>query len=290
MKRILVIGEHSYIGTSFRDYMAEHEPDALVKLAGSRNGEWEKEDFKLYDAVLHAAAVVHKKERPEMKKLYYEVNAKLPYEAAKKAKKNGTRQFLFLSTMAVYGEGRETIGKDTPVCPATMYAKSKRRAEQALEKLSDGTFRVTVFRPPMVYGPKCPGNYKKLSKLAAYLPVFPKADNERSMIYIDNLCECIRQEILDSEKGDLSGRSYRIRCPQNAEYVNTSELVKEIRAAHGKRTCLLPFFHRTLQAFSGKIGILKKIFGNCHYEKEESIRTYQKTGFRKSIRQTEGIR
>ena len=120
MKRILVIGEHSYIGTSFRDYMAEHEPDALVKLAGSRNGEWEKEDFKLYDAVLHAAAVVHKKERPEMKKLYYEVNAKLPYEAAKKAKKNGTRQFLFLSTMAVYGEGRETIGKDTPVCPATM--------------------------------------------------------------------------------------------------------------------------------------------------------------------------
>lgn len=283
MKRILVIGEHSYIGTSFRDYAAVREPGWKVAFAGARNDEWKKVDFQAYDAILHAAAVVHKKEEPAMKELYHEVNARLPYDVAKKAKKSGVRKFLFLSTMAVYGEGKDKIEKDAPVHPETMYAKSKQKAERALKKLSDESFCVSIFRPPMVYGPGCPGNYRKLSKLAAHLPVFPKTDNKRSMIYIDNLCECLLQELI------YSGESCRILCPQNEEYVNTSELVQEIRKAHGKGTVLIPFPQKYIQACAEKNHMLQKVFGNCRYNKEEGVRNYQRADFRESVRKTEGV-
>ena len=283
MKRILVIGEHSYIGKAFREYMKKHMPEVEVTLTGAKNGEWEKIDMQQYDAALHAAAVVHQKEKPQMKKLYHEVNAVLPYSVAKKAKKCGVGHFVFLSTMAVYGEDVAMIGKDAPIRPVTMYAKSKWKAERGLRKLADDDFRVTILRPPMVFGPGCPGNYPRLSGLAVRLSVFPKVRNKRSMIYIENLCECIRQELTCAQRNE----NCRTVCPQDAEYVNTTELVKEIRRAHGKRTWEIPFLEKPILWAANKNGTLKKVFGNCCYDKDEENKKFQTAGFCEAVRRTE---
>ena len=130
-----------------------------------------KIDFSQYDVIFHVAAVVHMKEKPEMESLYLKVNRDLPIEVAIKAKNQGIKQFIFMSTMAVYGEDGKldeeiVIGLNTASNPNTYYGKSKLLAEIELNKLNDDKFKVVTLRPPMVYGPNCTGNYARLQKFA----------------------------------------------------------------------------------------------------------------------------
>lgn len=280
-QNILVIGEHSYIGNSFRDYLKEKEPKVQVTLAGARNRAWENMDFQAYDAILHAAAIVHTKETPDMQALYHEVNTVFPVRLAKRAKAEGVKTFLFLSTMSVYGKQPSPIGLDTPEDPITLYGKSKLEAEKKLLALADEDFQVGILRPPMVYGPACPGNYPRLAKLARKLFIFPRVKNQRSMIYIENLCECIRGMLADDTE------TYRIVCPQNAEYVDTTELVKQIRRAHGKGTLVVPFPGRLLRLCAAKNGTAEKVFGDCYYQKSGREREYQAADFTASVFRTE---
>lgn len=281
MKHILVIGENSYIGKSFKQYMHLYE-DAEVQLVGARDNAWKAVDFRGYDAVVHVAAIVHKRESPDMEKLYQEINTEFPIEVAKRAKESGVRKFVFLSTMAVYGKLSSPIKADAELTPVTMYGKTKLLAEKELLKLTDHRFGVVVLRPPMVYGKGCPGNYARLEKLGLLLPFFPKVDNKRSMIYVENLCECIRQSC------EVSREPYTIRCPQNQEYVNTTELVTEIRKAVGKKTLLIPFGQAIIQFMAKKVGTLEKMFGDYYYEKNEKDKEYQVVDFKTSIQRTEG--
>ena len=126
--------------------------------------------------------------------------------------------------MAVYGLigkiGCETIiSKKTKPVPASNYGKSKFEAEKMLEELQSASFNVSILRIPMIYGPKCPGNYSSLSKLARRLPVFPKIDNRRSMIFVDHLSDVVAYII---EK-KLSG----VFFVKNPEDVNTLQIVSE---------------------------------------------------------------
>lgn len=282
MKRTLVIGEHSYIGQSFRDYIQHTAADMQVDLIGARDDAWKQAELGRYDAILHLAAIVHTKEQPSMRREYREVNTVFPVRLAALAKKAGVSHFLFLSTMAVYGAQPSPIGPDTPLAPVSMYARSKWEAERRLQKLSGDGFCVSVFRPPMVYGPGCPGNYGRLARLAGHLPCFPQVENKRSMIYIENLCACIQEEIEQPKE------AFRILCPQNAAYVNTTKLVQAIRRAHGKRTWILPFGQTPIRIAAAKNETLQKVFGDCYYAKEKQKNTYQEVGFWESIQRTEG--
>lgn len=285
MKRVLLIGEHSYIALSFQKYIKKYQKELEVCLVGARNEEWKKVDFSQYDAVVHTAAIVHKKEQPDMRELYQKVNIVFPVELAKKAKKEGVSHFLFFSTMAVYGEQLSPIFQNQSPNPVTLYGKSKLEAEKRLKRLADENFHVTIFRPPIVYGMDCPGNYQRLSKLAKQIPFFPKTKSLHSMIYIENLCDCIWQEINQSVKEE-----FHIVCPQNAQYINTSDLVRQIRSVNGKHTWLLPFPQKLLQTGCKISGTFQKVFGNCYYEKKEGDREYQVVDFEESIRRSEGIK
>lgn len=281
MKHILVIGENSYIGKSFEQYMHSYE-NIKVELVGARDNTWKNVDFSGYDVIVHVAAIVHKKESADMEKLYQEVNTDFPIEVAKKAKESGVRKFVFLSTMAVYGKLSSPIKEDADLAPVTMYGKTKLLAEKELLKLTDHRFGVVIIRPPMVYGKGCPGNYARLEKLGMLLPFFPKVDNKRSMIYVENLCECIRQSC------EVSRDPYIILCPQNQEYVNTTELVIEIRKVVGKKTLLIPFGQTIIKSMAKKVGTLEKMFGDYYYEKNEKDKQYQVVDFKTSIWRTEG--
>lgn len=289
MKKILITGANSYIGTSFEKYMAQWPEKYRVDTVDMIDGTWREKDFSGYDCVYHVAGIAHSdngKISPERAKLYYAVNTDLTVETAKKAKADGVGQFIFMSSAIVYGESApigksKMITKDTPVSPANSYGDSKVQAENGILPLSDDSFKVVILRPPMIYGPGSKGNYPVLSKLAQKLPMFPKVDNQRSMLYIDNLMEFVRLMVENEEKG--------IFWPQNAEYSNTTELVKMIAKVHGKKILIVPGFTWALKLLSHVTGLVNKAFGSLSYEKNisEYKADYCKVGFECSILETE---
>lgn len=297
MRKILITGAGSFIGTSFENYIKSHEKHAeyeisvMDTLTGKLVG-GESEDiwnFDGYDVVFHVAGIAHAdvgKVTEEGKELYRRVNTELAIETAKKAKAAGVKQFIFMSSAIVYGAsspiGKEKIiTKDTKPEPENFYGESKLNAETGLLELSADDFKVVILRPPMIYGPGCKGNYNSLRKFALKLPVFPKVDNERSMLYIDNLCEFVRLMIDNEESG--------IFHPANAENSNTSEMVKMIAEAHGKKKALMGGLTWLLKLMSHFTGLVNKAFGNLTYSSEltEYKENYRVYSLAESITATE---
>ena len=254
MKRILVTGAGSYIGQSLIKYLNQWPKQYKVNGVTTHDGEWKETDFSQYDVVCHTAGIAHRKETKENAHLYYEINRDLAVEIAKKAKEQGVKQFIFLSSISVYGLDTGVINEETPLNPCTHYGKSKLEAEQKLQQLANETFNITILRPPMVYGKNCKGNFQKLVRLVEILPIFPRCNNRRSMIYIDNLSEFVRV-CIDKE---LSG----VFFPQNKEYVCTDELVLMIARQKNKPmiiSSVLGVVVKMLQPFSSH---LRKAFGS----------------------------
>lgn len=183
MKKILITGSGSYIGTSFENWLQQYGDKYTVDTVATMGGEWKDKDFSGYDTVFHVAGIAHIKETKKNAHLFYEVNRDLSYEVAKKAKAQGVRQFIYLSSMSVFGMDTGVISKDTIANPKTHYGKSKLEGEGFIAPLSGTAFKVAIIRPPMVYGKGCKGNFATLSKLARRTPLFPLIENKRSMIY-----------------------------------------------------------------------------------------------------------
>jgi UDP-glucose 4-epimerase len=231
---------------------------------------WKEVSFAGYDAVLHVAGLVHQpktKNDPAEAERYDRINHLLAVETAGKAKAEGVKQFLFMSSASVYGLNAPVgkvvmITKDTPLNPTDNYGISKKNAEESLSRLRGDSFRLAVLRPPMIYGKGCRGNYQTMAKLARKLPFFPWVDNQRSMLYMENLAECIRLLIDDCADG--------IFCPQNNEYVNTSDMVSLIAHANGKGILMIRGFGWALKLLRPVTGMVDKAFGSLCYDRELS--------------------
>ena len=269
MKRILITGANSYIGTSFEKYIkANYSNDFSVDTVDMIDGSWREKSFAEYDVVYHVAGIAHSDSgriSTEKEKLYRSVNTDLTIETAKKAKSDGVKQFIFMSSAIVYGESapigkKKIITRGTPVSPANCYGDSKIQAEKGVLHLLDDSFKVVILRPPMIYGKGSKGNFPILEKLANKMVVFPKIENERSMLYIGNLVEFVRLMVVNEEKG--------IFWPCNKEYSNTSELVKSLASSKGKHLHLIPGFGWVLKLMSHFTEYVNKAFGNMCYEKD----------------------
>ncbi len=264
MKKILITGANSYIGTSFEKWVQQWPDSYSVDTVDMIDGTWKEKDFSKYDVVFHVAGIAHVSKDPKMEKLYYKINTDLTIETAKKAKSEGVKQFIFMSSIIVYGDSsyinqKRVIDRDTVPMPSNFYGNSKLQAEKGINQLNDGKFKVVVLRPPMIYGKDSKGNYPRLAKMAQKLPIFPDVDNERSMLHIDNLCEFIKLMVDNEEEG--------LFFPQNKEYVRTSELVHLIAEVHGKKIVLTKLFNPLLRILGIKLGIVNKVFGNLVYDK-----------------------
>ena len=289
MKKILITGANSYIGTSFERYMQQYVDEYQVDTIDMIDGSWREKSFSRYDIVYHVAGIAHSdngKISKEKEKLYYSVNTDLTIEVAKKAKADGIKQFIFMSSAIVYGSSaplgkKKIITKDTPVSPANCYGDSKVQAENGILPLIDDAFKVVILRPPMIYGKGSKGNYSTLVKFAKKMPLFPYVKNQRSMLYIENLMEFVRLMIENEESG--------IFFPQNVEYSNTSEMVKMIGAVHGKKVCLVKGFTWVLKILSKFTGLINKAFGSLTYEQNISVykQEYRKFSLLESVEATE---
>ena len=288
MKKVLITGANSYIGTSFENYVMQCR-DYQIDTVDMIDSTWRDKSFSEYNSVFHVAGIAHSdtgRVSEERKQFYYQINTDLTIETAKKAKADGVGQFIFMSSAIVYGDSApigklKRITRDTPVAPANFYGDSKVQAENGLLKLADESFHVVILRPPMIYGKGSKGNYPQLSKFAQKLPFFPNIENERSMLYIGNLTEFVKLMIDNNESG--------IFYPQNAEYVVTSEMVNAIAQAHGKKIRLVKGTTVPLKAMSHVTGLVNKAFGNLSYDMSmsEYKENYRKFSFEESIRQTE---
>ena len=283
MKRILITGKNSYIGTSFEKWLAKYPDEYTIDSISLRDGSWKDNDFSKYDVIFHVAGIAHVSTDPKMEELYYKVNRDLTIEIAKKAKTDGVKQFIFMSSIIVYGDSsssKRVIDIDTVPTPSNFYGDSKLQAEEGIKHLETDSFKIVILRPPMIYGKGSKGNYPRLANLAKKTPIFPDIDNERSMLHIDNLCEFLKAMIDHEESG--------IFFPQNKDYVKTSEMVRLISEVHGKKIWMTKLFNPILKLMFG-IGIVKKVFGNLVYEKSMSNykENYRIRDFRESIIATE---
>ncbi len=314
MKRILIAGANSYIGTSLERYLLEYNASQgreryRVDTISQRDSQWEDYDFRGYDAVFQASGIAHVDTgavKQEQQALYYRVNCDLAAATARKARAAGVGLFIYPSSIIVYGDSApygksRMITRQTPVGNSHFYGHSKIRAEEELRRLESEPLseekrhgpegealvgmQVAILRLPMVYGRGSRGNYPLLAKLADRLPFFPNVRNQRSMIYIENLCEFLRQCIEEGRGG--------LYFPQNPAYTSTSQMVREIAAAHGKKLLLLKVLNPLVALASrmpGRVGVLaNKAFGSLTYDREMSgdMEAYCLYSLEESIRRTE---
>lgn len=268
MKRVLITGAGSYIGTSVEDWLNRTPGEFTVDTVSTMNEEWKTADFSAYDVVFHVAGFVHVDAKPSMEPLYRRINTDLAIDVAKWAKEHHVKQFIFMSSTIVYRESKSLkptrITKDTVPTPNGFYGDSKLQAEIGLHGLEDECFKVVILRPPMIYGPGCKGNFKRLANLSVVTPVFPAYHNKRSMLYIDNLCEFVKQAIIR----ELNGTWF----PQNREYADTVEIVSTLAKRNGHRLHVWKWLNFFVRIGSPFVNAVNKMFAD--YTIDESMSEY----------------
>lgn len=260
MKKILITGKGSFIGENAKKWL--ERKGHIVEELEMQNENWKEFDFSKYDSIIHVAGIAHVSADPKMEELYLKVNRDLAIQTAEKAKKEGVKQFIFMSSMIIYGKdgkiGEEkNISEETKPNPIDCYGRSKLEADLGIQELNDNEFKTVIIRTPMVYGPGCKGNFPKLKKIAKISPIFPDIKNERSMIYIDNLCEFF-SKIIELQ---CSGVFY----PQNREYLSTKHIIEILAETQKKKIHFTKAFNWIIKLLSKKVNYINKVFGNKTY-------------------------
>ena len=266
MKKVLITGANSYVGTNIEKWLQKEPENFQVDTADTFDNKWKEFDFSKYDVVFHVAGIAHVDPKPEMAPLYYKVNRDLTIEIAKHAKEKGIKQFVFMSSGIVYHASKSltanVITPETKPNPNDFYGDSKLQAEKGLEELMSPTFKIAILRPPMIYGPNCKGNFLRLGWLATKVPAFPAWHNQRSMLYIDNLAEFIKQLILREKEGYF--------YPQNKECSDTVEIVRYFAKKYHHKIWISKVFNPFVVIGSRFLPQVPKMFADSYYEPKMS--------------------
>ena len=265
---ILATGENGKVVQAFCNYVKENYNDIKVECLSLRGDGWKSKNLSEYDCVYHCVGLV--KGEPEQ---LFEINRDLTKEFAEKAKNDGVKKFIYLSSMAVYGLSANVSNKPITAGSSTIslnssvnkYGASKLAGEMALLELSDDNFKVRIIRAPSIYGRNTEryfDGYFKFMKLGIFIDGFKSW--KRSIIYIDNLSEfilCVCKE--DAEE------SIKYYFPQNKEMLSVSEIVKEIAEAKSRKVWFvkLPGFVEKVLSKQATIGA---VFAPIMYEYEIS--------------------
>lgn len=250
--KILLTGATGFIGSYFRNHNRSYE----ILPFSFQHDNISISEFSKYDAILHLAALVHQMKTANLAE-YEAINLQKTLKLAAKAKSDGVKHFIFMSTVKVYGEESNTVYSETTPChPQDDYGKSKLHAEQQLQKLSDEDFIVSIIRTPIVYGVGVKGNIKNLIELINKVSILPFGNtrNRRSMVYVGNLCALINSALEHQTSGIF------LACDD--ESISTTEFIQRIAVSLGKNFYLIhiPLFETTLKLL--KPSLHKRLFGN----------------------------
>jgi len=193
--------------------------------------------LKNTNVVVHLAARAHclaeAGSTHEIEARYYSANTLTTEILAEAAKLEGVNRLVLMSSIGV--NGNRTNGKafsvnDVPD-PIDPYAKSKWLAEKVLAKVLEGSKTdYVILRPPLIYGPNCPGNFDRLLNLTYKAPLLPLGGvcSPRTFIGIDNLVDAI---VVASEAKNISGRTFLI---SDASNLNVGTILKLISKGFGR--------------------------------------------------------
>lgn len=181
MKKILILGKNSYLGKSLYTWLKQYNGQYQVKIVSTRNQEWKKEDFSLYDIVVDFAGVAHINHiKKNMKELFYSVNRDLTIELGQYAKDNNVKYFIYFSSMNVYGDYCGNITDRNAVHPTSFYGDSKLKGDEGVRRLEDERFAVACIRPPFVYGKGSSSNYKTINRIVRKVADFSRLETRRA--------------------------------------------------------------------------------------------------------------
>lgn len=276
---ILIFGAGSYIGEHYREALEARGHN--LKMVDAIKVKPADIDFSDIDSVINVAGIAHVKITPDMEDLFYQVNTNLAIDLCREARAHGVKQYIYMSSMNVYGDTSKCIHCREQENPKNFYGMSKLLADQGIHKMESATFKVASVRPPVVYGKGCKGNFVLLMKLSNFFFIFPSFKNTKSMIYIDNLSNFICELVENGDGGYFH--------PQNASYTSISEIVRDIRSAMGKSTLIIPGFGwvvKLAMKFSHKV---ERAFADDYYDMKFSKygdNSYCSVGFSESIKKT----
>ncbi|MFY0643028.1 MAG: NAD-dependent epimerase/dehydratase family protein [Bacteroidia bacterium] len=263
---ILVTGSSGFIGSRWLQLMHEKYKLSTVSLRKTAIQDVQLEGV---DTILHLAGLAHQMEAVNPSK-YFEINTDLTLALAKKAKAQGVKHFVYISTTKVYGDGEDQVfyNEKSKCIPTDHYGESKLKAENKLKKLRSDSFLVSIVRPPLVYGPGVKGNlllFMKLAKTPYPLP-FKGISNNRAMVYVDNLIAMI-SKIIDSRKEGIFTLTDQHR-------ISTEELIAEIREQMGRSPKLFKLPGILVLPIKWlKPHIYFRLFGSFNVDCSESLKT-----------------
>ena len=227
--------------------------------------------LKNIDVVIHSAARAHimKDESCDPYTEYRNVNTLGTLSLARQAASAGVKRLIFISSIKVNGEST-SIGQpffyDDEPSPEDPYGQSKAEAERGLLELAQETgMEVVIIRPPLVYGPGVKANFATMINFAIKNLPLPLGaiKNKRSLVSIENLVDLI-VTCIDHPKA--AGNIFLVSDDLD---VSTTELLKELTRAAGKKPHLIPIpmaLVRGLAILLGKRAVADRLCGNLQLD------------------------
>lgn len=199
------------------------------------------------------------------------------------------RRFVFVSTIGVNGDRTTTksFSEDDVPQPRSSYAVSKWEAELALRSLAERTgMEVVIVRPPLVYGPRAPGNFGRLIEVVRRgLPLpLGAVNNRRSLVALDNLASFI---LMCVQRPAAANETFLVSDGQD---LSTTELIRRLATAMGKHTVLLPVPAELLTiglAIAGKRSLAQQLLGSLQVDISKARRLL---GWMPPVTVDEGLR
>ncbi|MET4390462.1 UDP-glucose 4-epimerase [Bradyrhizobium sp. F1.4.3] len=243
------------------------------------------------DAVVHLAARVHHKHEEHAVQLYRNVNIAGTLHLARCAATAGVRQFIFVSTVLVHGrsnDGRAPFSEDDILTPRGLYGMSKAAAEAGLRTLArDSDMKISVIRPPLVYGAGAKGNFALLTRavnLGLPLP-FAAIRNHRAFLAVQNLSSFILRRLAHPDPAS----NFEIFLVADREQVSTPDFIERLARASGKSPRLFGMSPDLLSSLLGVIGrqdTHDSLIGSLELNVSKAIAT----GWQPQVSLDEGLR
>lgn len=250
--KVLVTGATGFVGNALCKHLTTHGHQVMraVRRDATLSGDilfsqidgatdW-AEALTGCDAVVHLAARVHVMDDTAVDPLalYQATNTDATLNLARHAAQTaGVKRFVYVSSIKVNGEGRDTPYRETDaVAPEDAYAISKWEAEQGLQRIAADTgLEVVILRPPLVYGPGVKANFQQLLRMVERGWPLPLGAirNRRSLLYLGNFVDVIRVCI---EHPAAAGQTFLL---DDGQAVSTPELIRALSHAMGRPARLL---------------------------------------------------
>ncbi|RXT46660.1 NAD-dependent epimerase/dehydratase family protein [Bradyrhizobium betae] len=300
---VLVTGANGFVGSHVAPALAQAgwkvrravrspggmDDEVVIETIGPES-DWQAA-LEGVDAVVHLAARVHHKHEEHAVQLYRNVNIAGTLHLARSAATAGVRQFIFLSTVLVHGrsnDGRAPFSEEDILTPRGLYGMSKAAAEAGLRTLArDSAMKISVIRPPLVYGAGARGNFALLTRavhLGLPLP-FGAISNHRAFLAVQNLSSFIQRRLAHPDPES----NFEIFLVADREQVSTPEFIERLARASGKSPRLFGMSPDLLAALLSMIGrqdTHDSLIGSLELNVSKAIAT----GWQPQVSLDEGLR